>query len=143
MSEIETIEMLNKLPSEQLLQVYNNLRDECQTLQAGLNEAKNEIMDTNDTLATIESYTKTEIDQDLLVPLSDSVFVPGKVASNDKVLLDLGTSYFAEITTDVAATIIKSRLEKIVERQKSLQNALEIKVTQVQTISEILTQRGQ
>ena len=34
--------------------------------------------------------------KDMLVPLTSSMYVPGKLGSVDKVLLDVGTGYFVE-----------------------------------------------
>ena len=33
----------------------------------------------------------------MMVPLTDSLYAPGKLGSTDKVLLDIGTGYFVEV----------------------------------------------
>ena len=34
----------------------------------------------------------------MLLPLTSAVYVPGKLASHDSILLDIGTGYFAEVS---------------------------------------------
>ncbi len=37
-------------------------------------------------------------DQPMLLPLTSAVYVSGKLASHDSILLDIGTGYYAEVT---------------------------------------------
>lgn len=50
------------------------------------------------TLYTASFNTKSvPADQPMLLPLTSAVYVTGKLASNDSILLDIGTGYYAEV----------------------------------------------
>jgi prefoldin alpha subunit len=66
-----------------LTQSYSQLRG----AQARFNDCK----DSVDTLKTEKSEDKT-----ILVPLTSSLYVPGKLSNVETVIVDVGTGYFVE-----------------------------------------------
>lgn len=51
--------------------------------------------------------------QQLLVPLSASLYVKGRVVENDKYMIDIGTGYYVEKTSDEAIEFYSKRIDKL------------------------------
>jgi prefoldin alpha subunit len=47
----------------------------------------------------LSSYTPENEDKEILVPLSNSVYVPGKAKDVKRVILNVGTGYFIDVAT--------------------------------------------
>jgi len=50
----------------------------------------------------LATFTPDNEGREILLPLSNSVFVPGKAKDVKRVLLNVGTGYFAEMSTEAA-----------------------------------------
>jgi len=55
-----------------------------------------------------------------MVPLTDSLYAPGKVGSTDRVLLDIGTGYFVEYTPADGADYCKRKVLLLRENVEKL-----------------------
>ena len=49
----------------------------------------------------------------ILVPLTPSLYVPGKLASTDTVLVDIGTGFYVEKTPSAAQNFYKGKVEEL------------------------------
>ena len=49
----------------------------------------------------------------ILVPLTPSLYVPGKLASTDTVLVDIGTGFYVEKTPVAAQDFYKRKVEEL------------------------------
>jgi len=98
MTEIDpkalTLEQLNGV-KEQMTQEINNLQSSIDALQA----AHNRFVFSSD---AVEGLEKEEIGSEMLVPLTSSLYVPGKVTDTSNVLVDIGTGYMVEMKTSSA-----------------------------------------
>ena len=67
-------------------------------------------------------------DTQILIPLSNSLFIPGKITSTDKFIVDIGTGYYAERNAlqamqhcDQTLEVIKTNGDKMVKEINSKQ----------------------
>jgi prefoldin alpha subunit len=51
---------------------------------------------------SLGTFTPDNEDREILLPLCNSVYVPGRAKDVKRVLLNVGTGYFAEMSTDAA-----------------------------------------
>jgi prefoldin alpha subunit len=47
-------------------------------------------------ISTVTSLRSAEVGQEMLIPLTPTVFVNAELSVNDKVMIDVGTGYFIE-----------------------------------------------
>ncbi|KAG1678003.1 hypothetical protein FOA52_000798 [Chlamydomonas sp. UWO 241] len=59
----------------------------------------------------------------LLLPLTQSLYVNGKIGATDKVMIDIGTGYFVELTTAEGQSYCTRKVQKL---QDSLKNVSKI-----------------
>lgn len=66
-------------------------------------------------------------DDEILVPLTNSLFVPGSMASNDNFLLELGTGYYVERSADQTVDYCQRKVDLLKFNCEKLQKDIEDK----------------
>jgi len=91
----------------------------------------------------IEALSKEEAGKEMLVPLTESLYVPGKIKSTDKVLLDVGTGYFIEHDTEKGIDYCKRKVNFIRENMDKLMELVTKKRKQLVLVQDFLRARMQ
>lgn len=61
---------------------------------------------------------------DLLVPMTASLYLPGKVVQKDRFMVDIGTGYFVEKDAESARKVYLKKLSKLGDDSKKLKEIL-------------------
>jgi len=80
-------------------------------------------------------------DKALLVPLTSSLYVPGKLASTSHVLVDVGTGFYVEKSTEDAQKFYNAKIEELGKNIKDLENVVNGKANNLRVVEEILRQK--
>lgn len=67
-------------------------------------------------------------DKPMLIPLSDSMYVPGKVQDVDKVIVDVGTGYYVELGIPAAVDYFKRKIKFVATQIEKVQQIAKEKV---------------
>lgn len=59
--------------------------------------------------------------KEVLVPLTESMYVPGRLSDTEHVLVDIGTGYFVEKTIDSAKDYFNRRVAYVTEQMEKIQ----------------------
>eukprot|EP01084_Bolivina_argentea_P193650 332212_1 len=85
----------------------------------------------NNSKVILNSYTESNNNKETLIPLTDSLYVPGYLHT-DKVLVDLGVGYFAERTPkqgqeyfDRKVKFVQSKIDQLTKKMNEAQNSKE------------------
>ncbi|POI21143.1 hypothetical protein CIB84_015110, partial [Bambusicola thoracicus] len=81
--------------------------------------------------------------KDLLVPLTSSMYVPGKLSDVERVLIDVGTGYYVEKTADDAREFFKRKIDFLTKQMEKIQPALQEKHAMKQAVVEMMSQKIQ
>lgn len=73
--------------------------------------------------------------------MTSSLYVPGKLASTKHVLVDVGTGFYVEKTTDDAITFYNGKIEELAGNIKELENVVNGKANNLRMIEEVLRQK--
>jgi len=84
------------------------------------------------------SNTLPPTDKPLLVPLTSSLYVPGKLASSTHVLVDVGTGFFIEKSTKDADDFYKRKVKDLGESLKDLEQVIQGKANNVRVVEEVI-----
>ncbi|KAH3666337.1 hypothetical protein OGAPHI_004526 [Ogataea philodendri] len=128
---------LTKLEPEQILEFKRQLTTEVDHLQTSfqaLKTAQAKYQECGDNVRQVNSSSKKE----LLVPLTSSLYVPGKIKENDKFLIDVGTGYYIEKDTKQSLEFFQARLTKLDEDSKKLEQLINEKSQVVERVNGIL-----
>jgi len=104
---------IGMLSIEQLNGVKQQHEEELRGLQQQLETlhgAKNRFINARSTLDEIKASSEGS---PLLIPLNGSLYVPGKIANPDKVVVELGTGYFCEKSVQSAKELIDRKTQLV------------------------------
>jgi len=107
-----------------------------QSLQA-LQTAQSKLQDCMKTIDNMELATSNN----LLVPMTSSLYLPGKVSEKDKYLVDIGTGYFVEKNAKDAKQVYQKKLTKLGEDSKKLRDILVLKNESINNINMVLRKK--
>lgn len=83
----------------------------------------------------------TPPDKPLLVPLTSSLYVPGKLADPERVVVDVGTGFYVEKTTDDAQKFYEVKIEELGKNIKDLESIVNGKANNLRVVEEVLRQK--
>ncbi len=92
---------------------------------------------------SVKNLAKSGAGREVMVPLTSSLYVPGKVKTTEKVLVELGASYFAEKTPEEAMDYCQRNIDKLKESSLKLQGIIEVKRIQMQQIEVVFQKKVQ
>ncbi|KAL9600132.1 MAG: hypothetical protein Q9219_003388 [cf. Caloplaca sp. 3 TL-2023] len=73
----------------------------------------------------------------ILVPLTPSLYVPGKLASTETVLVDVGTGFYVEKTPPAARTFYTSKVEELSKNLKDLESIVQGKQGNLTVVEDV------
>ena len=82
----------------------------------------------------LEIFTPEAKDKEILVPLTTSLFVPGKLNDIDKVMFEIGASYYVEAKPPKAKDFYSRKIEEIKKNMMLLSKVVDNKNNQRQQI---------
>ncbi|XP_038608725.1 prefoldin subunit 5 isoform X1 [Tachyglossus aculeatus] len=81
--------------------------------------------------------------KELLVPLTSSMYVPGRLQDVGHVLIDVGTGYYVEKSAGDAKDFFKRKIDFLTKQMEKIQPALQEKHTMKQAVMEMMSQKIQ
>ncbi|XP_001608297.1 prefoldin subunit 5 [Nasonia vitripennis] len=112
---------LTQLSLQQLTQLKQQLDQELMVFQDSLHSlkiAQSKFQESNECL---DKFTPNAKGKEILVPLTGSMYVPGKLVDTEKVLIDIGTGYYAEKNIPDAKEYFKRRVVFVTEQMEKIQ----------------------
>ena len=113
---------IGQMPVDQLNGLKTQHENEIRELQQQLETphgAKNRFITAR---RCVEEMKSTPVGTEILVPLNGSLYVPGTISSDDKLLVELGTGYFAEKGMDDAQSLIDRKMQLVAKSIESIEN---------------------
>ncbi|KAL9623111.1 MAG: hypothetical protein Q9160_002625 [Pyrenula sp. 1 TL-2023] len=80
-------------------------------------------------------------DKQILVPLTGSLYVPGKLASKDTVIVDVGTGFYVEKTTEDATKFYNGKVSELGKNLEELEKVVTGKSESLRVIEDALRQK--
>lgn len=110
---------LGNLPPNQLERLQTDLQREVEVLSASLSQLTNAVQRLTVSKENATQVAKMHVGKEVMVPLTNSMYVPGKLSDVTKVLIDVGTGFYVEKTPEEAerhfakrATLLKDEQDK-------------------------------
>ncbi|KAF5293199.1 hypothetical protein FQA39_LY13667 [Lamprigera yunnana] len=108
-----TIPQLTQL-KQQLDQELTLFQDSLQSLKLAQNKFQN-------SGECLEKITPDAKGKSILVPLTGSMYVPGKLADTEHVIIDIGTGYYAKQDIPGAKNYFKRKITFVTEQMEKIQ----------------------
>ena len=129
---------ISKLSIQQLDQLKTQLTQEINVLQESLSRLKMVQQSFVSSEQSLDQMKPIEENKEILVPLTGSLYVPGKLISNDKVLVDIGTGYYVHKPIDDAKKYFEKKIQFLTKQMEQIQPILQQKVVARDEVVEIL-----
>ncbi|CAE6444564.1 putative prefoldin subunit 5 [Rhizoctonia solani] len=127
----------------QLAEVKKQLDDELTHLTnsfAQLKAAQSKFRGCLDNVGEIkpENASKT-----LLIPLTNSLYVPGKLVNTENVIVDIGTGYYVSKTRAEATKYYQTKVDFITTNLNTLQSTIETKQQNMNYLLQVMQSKAQ
>ncbi|ESO92077.1 hypothetical protein LOTGIDRAFT_217219 [Lottia gigantea] len=129
---------ISQLPIQQLNQLAQQVEQELEFFQTSLTQLKIAQGKFVESQECMNKVTKENVDKEILVPLTSSMYVPGQLSNADNVLIEIGTGYYIEMSVDKGKDYFKRKVEYISKQMEKIQPILQEKYKAKQAIVEIL-----
>ncbi|KAI5477019.1 hypothetical protein MNV49_006977 [Pseudohyphozyma bogoriensis] len=101
---------LEDLSLQQLDQVGKQLDDELKHLTNAFASLKAAQAKFTACIESLDAVKPANKDKKILIPLTSSLYVPGKLKDTENVLVDVGTGYYVEKPTKAAKTLYNGKI---------------------------------
>ncbi|KAL3480196.1 Prefoldin [Aspergillus californicus] len=138
---------ISSLSSQQLRALQTRLSSELEHLtssHAKLRAAQSRFRDCVRSIneGVIGSEKKgTQGKDEILVPLTSSLYVKGRLVEREKVLVDVGTGYFVEKTTAKAIEFYEQKVKELETNLTELEKLVQAKSSQQRLFEDALRQK--
>lgn len=92
---------------------------------------------------TIAALEKSNEGQEVLLPLTQSLYVTGKLADTQKVVVDVGTGYYVEMTTQEGTSYCKRKVSKLHDNLAGIESVIREKQNQLVQVNQVLSEKVQ
>ncbi|KAM3446757.1 hypothetical protein MY3296_009372 [Beauveria thailandica] len=156
--ERETVN-LDALEPQQLAQVKKQLDEELEHLTSSFSQLHGAQGKFNECLRCVKSRSESKNSKlwvilgrtsrvydmtgsnEVLVPLTNSLYVRGELTNTETVLVDVGTGFLVEKKLDSAATFYENKINELTHNLKELEAIVQQKQMNVRTIEEVIRQK--
>ena len=134
---------LTQLNVQQVFQLKKQFEDELSKLSATIQLTNEQVMKTTQAKAELKQFTSAEEGKTILVPITESLYVTGKIAHNKRPIIELGTGYFAETSVEKADAFFNRRIQRLNAQQEQLRKTFKEKEQQYQMVIKVANQKVQ
>ncbi|ANZ77458.1 BA75_05068T0 [Komagataella pastoris] len=133
---------MTTLPPQQIFEFKRQIQQEVQHLQSSIQALNTAKAKFNECITNVDRVSKSP-ENDILTPLTSSLYVPGRIVDNDKFLVDVGTGYYVEKGVEDAKEFYKLRIDKLNQDSEQLTQMIQEKLNIMQSVDNVLKQKIQ
>jgi prefoldin alpha subunit len=134
---------ISALTIEQLINLKEQFEGELQKLTATLQLTVETIAKTQAARDSLAAFATSEKGKDILIPITESLYVHGTIHETKRPIIELGTGYFVETSVDNASQFFSRRIGRLNSQQDKLRATHKEKQSQYQLIVNIANQKLQ
>ena len=101
------------LSYQQLIELKNQLDNDINMIQASLEQLLQASIRYEESKHKLSVFNPEHLNREVLVPLTSSVFIPGKLENTKSVLIEIGGSFVIEKTIDQAGKFCQRKADEI------------------------------
>eukprot|EP00055_Hartaetosiga_balthica_P008730 m.33428 g.33428 ORF g.33428 m.33428 type:complete len:148 (-) comp6449_c0_seq1:2155-2598(-) len=132
---------ITQVPMAELEGVRKALAQEVNSLTTAIKSLKHAQGKFANSKTAISSITPHTEGKASLVPLTESLYVQGEIADPSRVLIDVGTGYFIEMSKDRALDYFDRKIEYVTTQMKGLQSLALQKQKEQDAVASVYRQR--
>ncbi|XP_062519723.1 prefoldin subunit 5-like [Corticium candelabrum] len=128
MSEVRMQEIdLSQVSMSQLSHLKTQIEQEVQFLSTSLHQLKAVQQKFAASKDILSKLVPENDGKEALIPLTSSLYVPGRLSETNRVLLDIGTGYYTEMSVDDAKSYFQRKVDYLVKQIEGIQPTMKEK----------------
>jgi len=133
---------LTSLSAQNLSSVKQQLDEELQHLTDSFTKLRTAQAKFRECVKTIQTGVSPDMEgKTILIPLTASLYVPGTLTTVDTVIVDVGTGYYVEKSTEDAQNFYKNKVDMIQVNMVDLEKIVGQKTQNLRIVEEVLRQK--
>jgi prefoldin alpha subunit len=135
MSEAQGID-LDTMSLDQLNSLKQQQQNRLESLSVQYNafkDAKDRLNLAKESLSTIATSGKDG--QEIMIPLTESLYAPGKIVDPNKILVELGAGFFVEKSANDALKVLERKYKVVDKNSENVMSAIEVTSRNVQALN--------
>ncbi|KAK2611290.1 hypothetical protein N8I77_004644 [Diaporthe amygdali] len=132
---------LDQLSAQQLTAVKKQLDEEVEHLTTSFAQLQAAQIKFKDCLRCVKTQGGTPDKKEILVPLTNSLYVKGNISSPDRVLVDVGTGFYVEKNVKSAAEFYEGKVKDLAGNITDLEAIIQNKSSSLRAVEEVLKQK--
>lgn len=121
-----------------MLEVRKQLESEVQHLTSSFGQLKSAQAKFKSCIDSVSSIQPGNKDKTTLIPLTSSLYVPGKLSDLESVIVDVGTGYYVEKSTADAKKMYAEKVDFLTKNLEKLQETILRQQENLQTTVEMI-----
>jgi prefoldin alpha subunit len=115
---------LDSMSLEELNQIQQQEQERLSALTQRLAQLRSAAGRLYQSTRAIEAVTPASEGAEALLPLTESVYVKGRIRNSQKLLVDIGTSFFAEKSSKETVAFLERKIKIVDANSENLQKAV-------------------
>ncbi|CAN0452856.1 unnamed protein product [Ascophyllum nodosum] len=132
---------LSVLSLEQLNQMKTKHEEEVQALSNNFVKLRDAQARFSESISAVETLKETVDNKEILVPLTRSLYVPGRIVEPDKMLVDVGTGYYVEKDQKKTVEFLERKKAIVETNLESLRNTIDLKRKNLEMIVSVMRRK--
>ena len=131
---------IEKLSIEQLNYVGQQIEKEIKNYSqyySSLRAVNNKYLDNKEYIKQLKEYK----DKEILVPMTSSLYIPGKCADVKKLTIEIGANFFVETTIEKAEKFCDRKIENLKINMDSIDKLIQEKNNQLNVVNQNLIEK--
>jgi prefoldin alpha subunit len=139
MSEASQGINIDTMSLDQLNSLKQQQENRLQSLSAQYNafkDAKDRLNIAKESLSTIP--TNGEGGQEIMIPLTESLYAPGKIVNPNEILVELGAGFFVEKSAEDALKVLERKYKVVDKNTENVMSGIEVTSRNVQALNQAM-----
>lgn len=132
---------LGSLPPKQLEKLQADLQRQVEIMSSSLSHLSNAVARLSASRENAAQLATMNAGEHVMVPITSSIYVPGKLKDTSKVLVDIGTGFFIEKSPKSAEAYFARRAALLKEEQDKATQMHTQKRQQLEAVSAVLQRK--
>ena len=131
---------IEKLSIEQLNYVGQQIEKEIKNYSqyySSLRAVNNKYLDNKEYIKQLKDYK----DKEILVPMTSSLYIPGKCSDVKKLTIEIGANFFVETTVEKAEKFCDRKIENLKVNMDSIDKIIQEKNEQLNVVNQNLIEK--
>ncbi len=129
------------LPVQDLNKIRTSLAEDVQLITNNFGNLKVAQSRYTMALEALSDIKPENANKRIMVPLTGSLYVPGQISDVSKVMVDIGTGYYAEKPVEDARSFLEGKLKMLSDNISKVGAALSSKRRDYEVVTEILQEK--